>query len=573
MAESLRQKSSTPTTPAATTAPAQTPAAPQRTGNAAAQERLGLTGAVPTAAGTTDAALAAMGDMGAVVLDALPLGPALRLAMGQRGASWAEAWMCAQPVTDILQHVPDLVVRGFDAVCPVGFGMEVDEAVSVGHLALSAAESAAVGFSRTPEGFALSVKAGLQGGLSVGLGAKLSGAMGDTALGGDVGGSLSQATGYEAAWDFDIAKVLRLLAGRAPVTLLDVLLERPADVPAAIARALLELADTQLPSSWSVDMRAVGEASAAAGTGGFASADAGARGDAGMKAGHEDGESFLEVSTGVSGGAGWDNKLLEVLRYFGLPELRLGSGTNFRVRVSGSGVDLAAMAVENLRFTIASTNTIGDTSVEDAFETPSVVAAVNWMAAAMNPIDTFVGEDGPSVAAHDLPDVALRRSATRSVADVTEITDPNVVAELYEFLTPDKRGFVTYSASAELTGEVYVPVDAVRAALDGEPLSPGGEGIEARVLDVERMIAAEAVGGSSLLAAGLPPVDLAAGAELVELPKVEAVVKHRSRAGLGGAVSVGVVEEINANAGITITENVTLSPDIASEQRRALFAS
>ncbi|MES2643809.1 MAG: hypothetical protein V4850_30255 [Myxococcota bacterium] len=573
MAESSRQKSSTTSTTTAVTAPAQAPAAPQCTGNAAAQDRLGLTGAVPAGAGTTEGALAAMGEMGAVVLDALPLGAAMRLALSQKGTPWAEAWVSAQSPGDILLHAVDMVQRGVDAVIPVGFGMELDEAASASHLSVTGAESGALGFMRTPDGLALTIKGGVQAGLAFGLGLGFSGSAGDSALGGGVGASVVQAAAFEATWDFNLLRVLRDLATADPHALTDLLLERPIDLAARLVGLMVDLAFIHSPSSWSSDVRDVGDASGALGTGGFAHGEVGLKADAGVKMGHEGGQSFLEVSTGGSGGAEYDNRLFEVLRKLGLPEFTAAAGCRFRVRVSGSGVDLAALAVENLCFTIATTRTTGDTTVEDAFETPSVTAAIAWMAALLNPADTCFGGEGPTVAACDLPDVALRRSATRSVSDVAEITDPNVVAELLDLATPDKRGFVTLGATAELAAQLYVPVEAVRAALDYQPLPAGPEGIEARVLDVERMIAAEVLGGSCMFPAGVPTVDLAAGAELVDLPKVDAVVKRQLRMGVGGSLKGGVVEEANVNAGLTVTTPVTLSSAIEREQRQALFAS
>lgn len=576
MAESSRQKSSTPSTPTPGVAPTQALAAPQLAGNAAAQDRLGLRAAAPTPAGTMEAALATMGEMGAVVLDAMPLGVAMRLATGIRGTEWVDAWICAQPVADVLAHAPDLLAIGLDMVWPVGFGIELDEAVSGAHLSFTGGVSGAIGIARTAEGVSFTVKAGLRAGLSGGLSAGLTGSMGDIALGGELGASLAYATAFEATWAFDVGALLRGLGARAPSTLTDLLLGRPGDLLHPSMETLVALANAQLPTSWSSDLRAVGEASGAIAAAGASQTEVVADADAGVTFGYEGGQAFFEASTGGAESAGHDNKLFEVLRQFGLPEFTAAAGCRLRVRVSGSGVDVRAMAVENLRFTIATTRKLGDTRVEDAFETPSVGAAVAWLAALVSPLPAIVNAvlgEGPSVAARDLPDVALRRSATRSVSDITEITDSSVLAELLELVTPDERGFVTHSASAELTGELYVPVEAVRAALDWAPLPPGPEGIEARVLDVERMIAAEAVGGSSFRPAGLPAVDLAAGAELVTLPTVTAVVKRASRIGVGGELKLGLAEELNVNAGLTTTELVTLSPEIEAEQRRALFAS
>ncbi|MDP2308962.1 MAG: hypothetical protein Q8P18_23265 [Pseudomonadota bacterium] len=576
MAESSRQKSSTSSTPTSCAAPAQAAVAPQRTGNAAAQDRLGLTAAAPTSGGTMDAALVAMGDMGAVVLDALPLGAAMRLAMRVRGApagAWVDAWVCAQPIAEVLAQAPDLLAIGLDAVWPVGFGVELDEAVSASHLVVTGGERVAIGVTRTAAGVSLSLKGGLQAGLAVGLGASLSGSMGDTALGGDLGASVVDATAFEATWAFDLAAVLRALGTRHPRTLTDMLLDRPVDFLGPAGEALVALAKAQQPSSWSADVRGVGEATGADAVGGLAHGEVGAKLDAGIKIGHEGGQSFIEGSTGGAGSAGYDNRVFEALRLAGLPEFTAAMGCRLRVRVSGSGVDLAAMAVENLRFTVATTLTSGTLSVEDAFETPSVAAAVAWIAAALNTTDTCLGEAGPSVGARDLPDVALHRSATRSVPAIGDITDSSVADELFELSMPDKRAFVTDSASAELTGELYVPVEAVRAALHGAALPAGGEGIEARVLDVERLIAAEVVGGAAFAPDGLPTLDLAAAAERVEVPKVQAVVKRMSRVGVGTGIKGGIVEEANVNAGLTTTEVVTLSPAIEAEQRRALFSA
>lgn len=578
MAESSREKSSARSSTPATAAPMSAPAVPQHTGNAAAQARLGLAAPVPTAVtpvegGMTMAALVAMGDMGAVVLDALPLKAAMRLAMGLRGTPWAEAWVCAQPVADLVRQVPELVAAGFDRVWPVGTGIEFDQAASASHLVVTGGECAAIGLTRTAEGMDLTVKAGWQAGLTAGIGTKMSGSTGDTALGADLSASLGGAATYEMKWALALPSVIGLLSVRDPRLFYGMVLRHPIDLPQTLRDVVTSLAETQPPTSWSGDFRGIGEASGVVATGGLGSLEGGAKLDAGIRIGREGGESYLEASMGGGQAGVWDNKLLQLMRKLGLPEMALSAGSRLRIRVSGAAADINVMNFEKLCFTIATTRSFNGSTVEDAFETSNVGAAIRWMTTLANPADECFGEDGPSVSSRDLPDVALRRSTTRSVADVSEITDPSVVVELLEILVPARRAFMTANAAAELTGELYVPIEAVHAALHGTALPSGPEGIEARVLEVERAIAAKAVGGSFLLPDDLAEIDLDAGAGLVELPKVEAVVKHVARAGMGGEVKLAVAEEINVNLGLTLTERITLSPAIETEQRRALFAS
>ncbi len=576
----LSRASSQTVTPAvapATSGPSAALAAPQLTGNAAAQDRLGLAGALPSAADTLEMALAGMGAMASVVLDAMPSPQAFGLAARNAPSPWAKAWLSDQPAKDLVKYAAEALHAGLDVVWPVGLGVAVDASVSAAAV-VKGVGMAGAEIARSAEGMMLTRRGETKGGLAFGEGAKLSGANDDTALGGGMDANFLGGGTIEETFLLPLEDVFAELATLTPATVGALLLG--VGTPMGMLPAMVALAARLKPVSRSVDLRARADAATSKSVPGMAHEELGAAFDAGVTLGQEGGATYVEVSS--SGGSARESWALldPIAAAMGMPVSMFtwDIGVALRLRVTGTPEAIAAGDTDALDFLIGVTRTDSEGSIEDIFETSDAKAAGRFLLAVAcavpDALMAALGEEGPAVPAAELPDVTLTRSATRSVDDVSTLIDgaAPIAKELVALAAPDEHAFLTQTYSAELEATLRVPVDAVRAALHGAALPTGPEGAEARVLDVARFLADRAVGQTGSLPEGLPALDLAAGLVRVAVPKVGARVEWTSRVGLGGEVEVLASAELGATAGITLVRDGELSPAIDAEQRRALFA-
>ncbi|MBM4366197.1 MAG: hypothetical protein FJ102_08265 [Deltaproteobacteria bacterium] len=128
MSTSVEQAPAKTTAPATTTATSSTSSSSSSgTSNSEAQAAAGLTGEVPPSSSEGDllATLPTLGEVGTVVLDAMPLASALPVALQLMSIDWVAEWVRALTPEAVAEAGAALVEAVFDALFPVGIGFEV----------------------------------------------------------------------------------------------------------------------------------------------------------------------------------------------------------------------------------------------------------------------------------------------------------------------------------------------------------------------------------------------------------------------------------------------------------------
>jgi hypothetical protein len=572
--------SSTQAALAPATAPAVTAAAPQLAGNEAAQTRAGTLGATPAPADTLGGALDALGDMAAVVLDALPLAEAAPLAIAHRARPWASRWLAAQAGPALFAAAGELASSAFDTLWPVGFGITVDGMAGV-DIGVDAELSGAVGVERTADGFSVRVSGTATGALAAGLGAKTTGAEGAIEDGAQAEVKLGATYGVEAVWDIDPDTLLRALVDAGPTNINDLLLGRVRSnfvVERVLVPLIAALPPSELRCSAEGALTGTAEADmpSALGGAGFEAIGEGGHGAAlGMDA---DG-AYLEMGARIGQEVAL-HALFTRLHVFGLPsELGAVDANDLSVRLRGAADAVRALDLARLSFEVTRGDRVNDVRRVDTVALDTVYALVDYLVTMVDPTKALFGAEGAPVAAEALPERTLTRSVEHTPTDVDALIDvhPAVegpAAEVQGLIAAqvaggEVHGDLEIDLDATVSGQVAVPTEAVRAALGGAPLTPGPEGIEARVLDVERAIAADTVGGS--MYEGVPAdLDYAAAAEEVETRQVEILFERAIRAGAGieGDVGLGLGGKGFGNLTFSMRHRVD---GLGASERRALL--
>jgi hypothetical protein len=550
-ASSLALRATTQATTAAPTTSTSTAAAPQLTGNAAAQERLGTaTTDAPKPAGSTDAALAAMGPVGAVVLDAMPQSAAILAAWKMGPASWAGDWLADQPPTAVASVLSGAVRSAFDNVFPVGLGFGLGlygEGSFFAGLALQSSASV----ERTKGGVFVSAEAVGDATGGAGPGFEVKGAGDDTELAAKAGGKAGARGEGLAEWDLPIEALLQTLGAEQSVNLL---LGRTLD-RAVLVRAIERLVKMHAPTMLRASVGACWEMGAKGIVGHFVN-EAVTTGSATVGGGLTNGEPFFEVR-----GDAQDVVKHPLLLAFNLDKLAVGTQMTMRV-IDGDQ--------PRYEFSIAKTH--NETTVEDEFATGDLRAAAAWLKSALlNPAG--VDRSGErSMAASALPDVTLTRSVSRTYADVSEL--PATAMERVESMgieTVDKLGYAAFldlEADAVVEGTLRVPTEAVRAAMKTASLPVGEEQPEVAVLDAARAIAAKAIGGNTYAYTAADLLDPEKGIAKTELEDLSVVTSMKVEAGFGGDLGIGGV---NGGAEAGLSQRTDLSA-LKPEERRELVA-
>lgn len=182
-----------------TAAPTTNTAAPSTstssaTSNSAAQDAAGLSGEVPTTTGEGGLleTLPTMGEVGAVVLDAMPLAAALPVALQLTSIEWVALWIAALLPEEVAAAGAALASQALDAVFPPGMSVT---AVANGEIDVPPAfvltTGASVCFARDAGGWLVTVEGALGAAVSVDAEhvASLKGA-GDNELGVAAGGQV-----------------------------------------------------------------------------------------------------------------------------------------------------------------------------------------------------------------------------------------------------------------------------------------------------------------------------------------------------------------------------------------------
>lgn len=557
-------------TPSQTTTPGMTTAAPaaQTAGpaaapsNAAAQDALGLTAATPEPAADLSLALATMGAVGAVVLDSLPCGVALRLAATLLHVPWVREWIGALSGT-AAEEALDTVL---DTLWPVGFAVTVEGGVSgaVG-FDLEGREAATV--ERTKDGWRVEAGGEVAVELGASAGAEATGAFGESlggAIVGATGGTRAKAT---FAWLLAPDRATRGIAGAVDVGEL-----AGAPAPSAmrrVAEALCKLVAARAPDEVALatagSVEATGEVGDELGRAAPIAGSAEAGAEVGLAVGYAGGRGFVEAHVSGSAGAG-ARETAEILERFGLgdvAEVAAEIGGAFRVRVEDDVDAIAGGAPHLPLYRVTRESADADGSEADALETRYAAAVLAW-AAGMLGVDATAADGA-------IPDVALRRSVVREVEDPSTLEGPmpGWIASLGEWL-PEK-GVVASVSDTRLEAEVVVPREAALAALDGAPLPVGEDGPVEALLDVERAIAGEVLGTWSdpSLTADL---DLDAGLAESALERSELVAEVAFGVGAGGAIAELAGAGAEGDASLTVTARTDLPAKLPEPARLALFA-
>lgn len=207
---------------AQTTTPATTTAAPATaTSNSATQSAAGLSQEVPptTTEGGTSGALAALGELSSVVLDAMPWDLAFSTAAANLNLAAVDAWVKAQAVKDLLTCEESTIHAILSTVFPDGWFVELTgEAAGMLGFVLDGNSAAELGgtVSLTGEGLAVDYHGTLNAGPGAALPAGISVTGADEQRAGfwaELGASVG--VGVSATWNIDFSEAYQ--AGEAAV--------------------------------------------------------------------------------------------------------------------------------------------------------------------------------------------------------------------------------------------------------------------------------------------------------------------------------------------------------------------
>lgn len=529
-----RERATPVTTPAATST---STVMPSRS-NTSRQQDLGLGAEAPEAGECLEDTLCMMGETAIVVLDVLAVPTAVRMAWNLRHEPWAQQWLEEQDLADI--DSAGLLSDALDLFWPVGTGLGF--ALSAGGAIVANMKvSGSIDLLRTATGFEVSVTGTTGMGAGAGVGFTMTDARGTTVAGVDAGADATATVAIEAMWVLALNDALDL-AERAMVVLLS-------HDPEAALEVLREAVEASIGTLSADEFRSsmTGKAGAAfSGGAGLAAIEGGGSLSAKGSMGWDAHGTFVELSasTAIAGG-------LEVFA------TELGAaGTSVRdlaearvvVRVEGDIQSALAGEFSGVRW-------VG--KVEDASESDAMVAETAWdLAAWIKGILVGGGNAGEEL--DPLPEVTLRRNLERP-APLAE--DGSPLEDLAAWL-PD-HGVLVGWEDAKYSAEVVVGPDAVEAALAGQPLLEGPDGGMETMLDVERAIAAQVIGGSVY---EVPmDLDLEAGAAAAKLQKAErSSVLHFAT---GGGIS-GTETFVKAGASLTAEIRVLAKEEVDPEEIR-----
>lgn len=571
-----------PLTPATTTV-AQASPAPQRAGNAAALERAGLDASTPapTAASTGLAStLDALGETASVVLDALPLGLALPLALARRAEPWAATWLRSQDEAAVFASARPQIADAFDAAWPVGMGIRLDGMLG-GSLGVGVVGRAALGAERVANGLRVAFRGSVTGEHPLlAYGAKATGAEDATLAGAEAEAKLEASRSVEAEWLLDVPTLLAALVAERAGRVGSVLLGECA--PERLTTPIERLVTALPPTSLRIAEDARGVMGAETTLGLTRAAVSGAA-TAGGGIGYDARGPFVDVHIGQSTAASGAHWLLVALaRVDARVPRSLGRavGGDLRVRLRGAADALAAKDLDALSFDVTATAVEDDRTLVDDFTFADAESLVAWLVSLANPVAAALAPEGAPVPTASLPERTLSRSVTRKVGDAAEalalapslagIVEHLETSELEHLDVSTDGSIVDVDVDARLEGRVAVPTEAVRAALAHGTLTPGPDGVEAGVLEVARAVAAHVIGGTVYEVPGVE-LDLQAAAEEVETSDLEIVLEAEARLGAGGALGVVLPVGGKADVGATITVREPLA-DLPIAERKALLS-
>ncbi len=518
-------------------APMTAPRAPAGPSNQDQLARAGLGTPAPVVAPSADLAdtLSLMGDLGTVVLDALPLPIALPLALERRALAWARAWLAEQS-TEALSGVGvraalDLV----DAAFPTGTRVSIDGAISATFLAgMTPAQAVAV--ARTPGGWSIDVTRTLGVAKDVGVGGVVTGAFGAVLWGATaeagVGGEMEATCG----WDVPDGVV-----GTAILGVVDALRRA---VCAQDATALQDVFHALAPSIARMNpsrtsVRTTAKAGAKAGGAGLWGAEAGVEASVSAACGTEGATTWWEGRLGGEAGARAISPLLEAAGVFVPQDLLAKADGRLGVRIERDGSE------EDPRWTFtvlrASTAESGFGEAFEASDARSFLALLT----------SLVGVRASVRAPGSMPEVTLVSTASVPTPNVPSsvFSSPMVRTALDVADALPDQGFAASVREVRADATVRVGPEAVAVALEGTPRFSAVT--EADVLDVGRAITAYVL-GRSYTSASSRDANLAVGATCAD---VEAAWTARVATGVGAGVS-GDLEALEAGAALRASTTI-----------------
>jgi hypothetical protein len=532
------------------------PVASVQPSNGARCEDLGLVGALPAAAGCLLDALGVLGASASVVLDAMPESSAVPLALSQRSLPWAREWLAGLAPERLRRVGADVVCSMIDAVAAEGVGVEqlTECGIAAEHLALES--GSLLGLVRTADGLSLDVSGRCTVGVVAGLGANVTGADGITVSGASASADLGRRAAVTLGWELDGAETLDLVLKSAE-TAAALLARQP--ILHTLTRAASEWMGTRPPDRVRVSLEDRAAAAAGMAVPFAAGTDIGADAVIGGAVGVADGRTYVEATCAAdldtavhASGAGW------LLTVFGgaLPRLEWSRADDLQVRVSAvlrDGVPTAPI------FEVTRTRA---TARDEASETVVCTDPRKLASTLAGLADTAQGRLGQAV-----PDLALRRGRT------VRIDDPDTLRANPEWSWGPRHGVWSLSEvviaehALEVSAEVRVDSEAVEVACGSLARVRSAADPAAELLDLERAIAAAALGEPCCAE---PDVDVEAAMARIEVTAA-AEARLRLSAGLGADVdAVALQAGLSGNSRSSLLKRTRV--DGSSEAFRALLA-
>ena len=520
--------------PATNAPPARSVAGPSNQDQLA---RVGLAAEPPACAPTSEATdtLSAMGELGAVVLDAMPLSLALPLALERRALDWARSWLADQSSRDLAGVGMHAALALADAAFPSGTRVTVDAALTAAFLA-GVTPGCSCAFARTPTGWSVDLTRSVGASKDLGVGAVLTGAFG-AVLGGakaEAGAGVDLET--TCGWDLPDGVVGTSLLGvvdclRRAVCQDDI--TALAGVFRVLAPAITRVAPTRTSA------RGIAKASAQAAAVGLVGAQVNAEVSATGAYGIEGDTAWWESRLGGEAGARAISPLLEAAGAMVPADVLAQADARLGVRVQREGTD------EDARWTftvLRAASTSG--SFSEAFEAADARSFVALLTSCIG-VRASVAKPGA------LPDVTLATSVSVESPDapLSAFSSPIVRTALEVAEAIPDQGFAASIRELRAEATVRVGPEAVAVALAGTPRFTSVT--EADVVEVGRAITAHVL-GRTYTSDATHDADLEAG---VVCADVDAAWLARVRTGVGAGVN-GVIEGAEAAAALRASATV-----------------
>jgi hypothetical protein len=526
------------------------PAIVQPAGNAAAAQDAGL--ATAPVAGLAD--LASLGDLAGVVLDAVPLDTAIRMAWPLRALSGVGSWLAGIDAALLLAEAPGAWSWILGEFWPDGFGIEARVSGSLG---LSMTQPIKVMRKGTRMELTIATQPGIQD-LGVGGALGVTGVDGRGVLGASAEVTAKLKAGAKGCFAADCSRLFELVPGFAAGPL------RLANSEEGLQR-IADALSQAVGSMEIVELVASAEGALVGGVG--AAALLGAAGEGAISAGGALGMDALGTFTeyrleGVASVEAF-SPALRALGFSELAGLSLSADQQVVLRIWDS--ELGQDVAPSDRKMRAAVTTLGASEVLESRSSAEIAAFIEtrtWRRG-----DTFAPGEGGSL--QRAPAQTLSRSA------LTEV-DPSMVERMqalvaYAYHNPDGN-FALIEGAVTAEGTVRIGPDAVQVAIGAGVTWTSDLTAEEKAMEIASAIGAAAAGASHMIVPGVAGDAIEAATEHVTIAAPFAQAKVRLAAGAGFKFGDGLAMDGKAQGEVTLTQREDLS-GMDQPSLRAMFRS